>query len=96
MSPGRCAFPSGIFSTKPTAPITFTLAFLRPSVYIKPATTPAPPISHFISSMPPEGLIEIPPVSKVTPFPIKASGCFFDAVSPVHLKIITLAGLTDP
>ena len=30
-----------------------------------------PPISYFISSIPPEGFIEIPPVSKVTPFPTK-------------------------
>ena len=37
-------------------------------------TTPAPAMSHFISSMPAAGLIEMPPLSKVTPLPIKASG----------------------
>ena len=32
-------------------------------------------MSHFMSSMPPAGLIEMPPVSKQTPLPISASGC---------------------
>ena len=38
-----------------------------------PTTAPAPPMSHFIASMPAAGLIEMPPVSKVTPLPTKAS-----------------------
>jgi hypothetical protein len=48
---------------------------LRPaSAIISPMTTLAPPMSHFMSSMPLAGLIEMPPVSKVTPLPTKAIG----------------------
>ncbi len=73
-SPGRWALPSGMFSTSPQMPMTFALA-LRPAIAsIAPATAPAPPMSHFINSMPAAGLIEMPPVSKVTPFPISAIG----------------------
>ena len=31
-------------------------------------------MSNFMSSMPPAGLMEMPPVSKVTPLPMKAIG----------------------
>ena len=31
-------------------------------------------MSHFMSSMPADGLMEMPPVSKVTPLPMNASG----------------------
>ena len=37
-------------------------------------TAPAPPISHFIISMPAGGFREIPPESNVTPLPTKATG----------------------
>jgi hypothetical protein len=37
------------------------------SAFMVPATAPAPPMSHFMSSMPAPGLSEMPPVSKVTP-----------------------------
>ena len=47
-------------------------------------TAAAPPISHFISSMPSAGLIEMPPVSKQTPLPTKASGAS-PALPPFHL-----------
>ena len=73
-SPGRCAAPSGIFSTSPQMPTTSALALRSASVSIAPATAPAPPISHFMSSMPAGGLRLIPPVSKVTPFPTSAVG----------------------
>ena len=41
---------------------------------MRPATAPAPPMSHFMSSMPSAGLMEMPPVSKQTPLPTKAMG----------------------
>ncbi len=37
-------------------------------------TQAAPAMSPFMSSMPPAGLIETPPVSKHTPLPMKATG----------------------
>jgi hypothetical protein len=43
---------------------------------IAPVTAPAPPMSHFMSSMPPAGLSEMPPVSKQTPLPISATGAW--------------------
>ena len=49
-------------------------------------TTADPAMSHFMSSMPAAGLIEMPPVSKVTPLPIKASGavCRRAGAVPLH------------
>ena len=42
MSPGRCALPLGMFSTKPQTPMALTLAFRAASKCISPKTTPAP------------------------------------------------------
>ena len=55
-------------------PTTLAFALRSASAFIAPATAPAPPMSHFIASMPAAGLIEMPPVSKVTPLPTKAIG----------------------
>ena len=73
-SPGRCALPDGMFSTRPTTPTASTWAPRAASARIRPITVAAPAMSHFISSMLAAGLIEMPPVSKVTPLPTKASG----------------------
>ena len=75
MSPGRCALPSGMFSTRPMAPTALTLALRAASACIRPTTQAAPPMSPFMSSMPAAALIEMPPVSKQTPLPMKATGC---------------------
>ena len=93
-SPGRVAFPDGIFSTKPTTPTTLAFALRRASVFIAPATTPAPPISIVISSMPAAGFNEIPPVSKTTPLPTKANGASLPP--PFQCMTTTLEGLTEP
>jgi len=45
ISPGLCAFPPGIFSTKPTTPTAFIFAFLIAKLFIKPTTTAEPAIS---------------------------------------------------
>ena len=61
MSPGRIAWPDGMFSVAPTTPITRTGS---PSRAIAPtaATTAAPPdMSNFISCIFAAGLIEMPP-----------------------------------
>ena len=74
MSPGRCADAEGMFSTKPQIPTALTLALRPASALISPITTPAPPMSYFMSSIWSAGLIEMPPLSKVTPLPTKAIG----------------------
>ena len=78
MSPGRCALPSGMFSTRPMAPTALTLA-LRAGERVHQADDRRrrPPMSPFMSSMLAAGLIEMPPVSKVTPLPTKATGFAF-------------------
>ena len=75
MSPGRWALPSGMFSTRPMAPTALTLALRAASACIRPTTQAAPPMSPFMSSMPAAPLMEMPPVSKQTPLPTKATGC---------------------
>ena len=57
-------------------------------------------MSHFMSSMPPAGLIEMPPVSKVTPLPTKATGCWalalLDLGTPVHSMMTILLSRAEP
>ena len=52
-------------------------------------------MSHFISSIPGLGLIETPPVSKVTPFPTSAIG-FSEGFPPLYSITIILAGSILP
>ena len=80
-SPGRWALPSGIFSASAQTQTTLTFALRVASAFIRPVTAPAPPMSHFIASMPSAGLIEMPPVSKVMPLPMKTTG-FAPALPP--------------
>ena len=87
ISPGFCALPSGIFSTKPTTPIALTFAFLLASDNIVPTTAAEPPISPIISSILLLGLIEMPPESKHTPFPTKQIGLAFLALFPFQCII---------
>ena len=94
-SPGRVAFPDGMFSTNPTIPITFAFAFLSAKAFITPATTPAPPISIVISSIPPAGFIEIPPVSKTTPLPTNANGSPPE-LPPSQCIMTTFDSLSEP
>ena len=51
-----------------------TLALRAASACIRPTTQAAPAMSPFMSSMLAAGLIEMPPVSKHTPLPMKATG----------------------
>ena len=49
-------------------------------------------MSHFISPIPADGFIEIPPVSKVTPLPTNATGrCSVFLGAPSH-RITTILG----
>ena len=83
-----------MFSTSPTSPTTLAGAFRSASVFITPATTPAPPMSMVISSMPAAGLIEMPPVSKTTPLPTSAKGAA--SPPPFHCMTTTFDGLSEP
>ena len=69
-SPGRCAVPDGMFSTRPSTPTTLARA-LRAGQRQHRAERRRRhrPCPHFMSSMPAAGLIEMPPVSKQTPLP---------------------------
>ena len=52
-------------------PITLTFGFSSAIARITPIMVAPPAMSYFIFSMPSAGLIEMPPVSKVIPFPTK-------------------------
>ena len=56
------------------AAIALTRAPRLASASTAPVAAAAPAMSCFIRHMFSEGLIEMPPVSKVTPFPTKATG----------------------
>ena len=66
--------PSGIFSQPAKIPMTFIGKFMAATECITPKTPAAPPMSYFISSIASEGLIDIPPESKVKPLPTKTIG----------------------
>ncbi len=95
MSPGRWALPSGMFSTTPMTPTALTLALRAASACINPVTAAAPAMSPFMSSMPPAGLIEMPPVSKTTPLPTKATGWSL-ARPPFQRMTTRRGGRPDP
>ena len=52
-------------------------------------------MSHFIASMPAAGLIEMPPVSKVTPLPTNATG-WPPLPPPFQRRISSRASRTEP
>ena len=71
MSPGRWARLPGMFSTAGTIPVTAIPGLSCAMACMAPMTAAPPAMSYFIFSMPSEGLMEMPPVSKVTPLPIR-------------------------
>ena len=75
-SPGFCALPEGIFSVAHTMPMTFTFGFSSAIARMAPIMVAPPAMSYFIFSMPSAGLIEMPPVSKVIPFPTRPRDWF--------------------
>ena len=67
MSPGLTALLEVMFSQRGTSPTTLT-GYSNWAIAITVATTQAaPPMSRFMAPIPAEGLMDIPPVSKVTP-----------------------------
>ena len=69
-SPGRWAEPPGMFSVAATIPVTLIRGLRRPMAFMAPITDAPPAMSPFMSSIPPAGFREMPPVSKVIPFPM--------------------------
>ena len=74
MSPGLVAAPPGMFSQAGTSPITFSFSPSSAAARKVPSTLAAPHMSNFISSISAEGLMEMPPVSNVMPFPTSTTG----------------------
>ena len=73
-SPGFCAVPLGMFSEHGIAAITLTLGLSRAITRIVARIEAAPPMSHFIVSMPAASLMDRPPESKAMPLPDSAIG----------------------
>ncbi len=71
-SPGFVAAPPGRFSVQGATAMTFALIFRDATAAIAAMTAAAPLMSIFILCMPSAGLIEMPPESKVMPFPTNA------------------------
>ena len=76
-SPGLVAILPGIFSHKGIKTFKCIGNFIEAAEYKQPVTHAAPPISARILSISLLGLIDIPPVSKVTPLPTKIMGSMF-------------------
>ena len=71
ISPGNVAVLLGRFSQAGTITDKFTGRFISAIAMIVPITVAAPHMSYFISSIAALGLIDIPPVSNVIPFPTR-------------------------
>ena len=74
MSPGLIARPLGMFSQVGTRPTTLSGRPSSATTDIVAMTAAAPDMSNFISSIAPGSLREMPPVSKVIPFPTSTIG----------------------
>ncbi len=74
-SPGLVARPSGRFSVAGTMTTRLRGNSSSQQACRVPITPAAPHISNFISSMAAPGFREMPPESKVTPFPTSTTGC---------------------
>ena len=97
MSPGFCALPPGIFSVEGTTQTTLTLGLSAARARIAPSMVAPPAMSYFIFSIPSAGLIEMPPVSKVTAFPTKPiTGAPGFALAGVYVMTMTRGGSTLP
>ena len=59
--------------------VTFTFGLSRAMARMAPIMVAPPAMSYFIFSMPSEGLMEMPPVSKVMPLPTSPSTGFSGA-----------------
>ena len=67
------ARPPGMFSTSGMTPTTAAPGFRAAIAFMAPSTAAPPDMSLFIRCIFSDGLIEMPPVSKVTPLPTRPS-----------------------
>ena len=95
ISPGFVAVPLGMFSTAGVRPTRLTGSPIPATAATAPNTDAAPHMSNFISSIADEGLMEIPPVSNVTPFPTRTTG-LSSSPAPWYRKTISFAGRALP
>ena len=94
-SPGLTARPLGMFSQAGIRPTTLTAGLSSASAAKVPSTLAAPPMSNFISSISAAGLIEMPPVSKVTPLPTSTTGAT-DLCAPWYFSTMKRSGCSEP
>ncbi|GBE46216.1 hypothetical protein BMS3Bbin11_01313 [bacterium BMS3Bbin11] len=95
ISPGLLASPSGRFSELGTIAITFSGRFISAMARMVPRTLAPPHMSYFISSIADEGFKEIPPASKVSPFPTSTTGASL-LLPPLCSRTINLASCRLP
>ena len=92
-SPGHVAFSPGRLSVEGTKPIIHRGHFNFATASNTPATTAAPPISHFIISMElGVGFKLNPPVSNTTPLPTRTIGWLFTAFLGLYSKTENVGG----
>ncbi len=91
---GRRRVP-GMFSAEGISATRFSGSFSAAAASMMPSTASPPILSHFISSICALGLIEMPPVSKVTALPMSARGAFF-APAPRYSSAISRGGWAEP
>ncbi len=93
-SPGFVAEPLGMFSDDGIAAITLIFGFRSAITFIVARIDAAPPMSHFIVSMPLASLIDRPPESNAMPLPVSAMGVAVPA--PLYQSSIRRGGFTLP
>ena len=85
-----------MFSTVGISAVIRTDGFNWAIARIAPSTAAPPPMSYFIFSMPSAGLMETPPVSNVTPFPMSPRWSAEFAFSGTYRMMISAGGLSLP
>jgi len=79
----------------PMIPTTLTSGFICPIASKVPSTPAAPHMSNFMNSIPCAGLMEIPPLSKQSPFPTSTTG-FALGLPPLYSSVISLGSWGVP
>ena len=94
-SPGLIAVPLGRFSHAGTMHTRLSFGFNPAIARSVPITLAAPPMSNFISSISADGLIEMPPLSKVMPLPTSTTGAASFA-APRYCATMNLGASLEP
>ncbi len=94
MSPGLSAVPQGMFSVAGSTAIRSIGTSSSAIAAIASSTAAPPDMSIFISCIPAEGLIEMPPVSKVTDLPTRPS--FSPSPRPAYSRAIRRGSMSSP